>query len=154
MTAQKRGQLRIFFGYAPGVGKTCIMLREAIREKERGVDVVIGHLASDITEEARQLSEDLERLSPGPEGEFDLDGAMVRRPQLILVDRLAHQNGRSSRHTRRYQDVEELLRAGIDVYTILTEQTGWILWIWIPRLFMRPRDRKRRRSWRFLESLP
>ena len=127
MTEQRRGHLKIFFGYAPGVGKTCAMLKEALAQKGKGADVVIGYLAPEMTEEACKLAEGLENLGIVTENgkqteEFDLDAAMMRRPELLLVDQLAHINKKGSRHVKRYQDIEELLKAGIDVYTTADAQ--------------------------------
>ena len=119
------GTLKIFFSYAPGTGKTYAMLQEARREKARGVDVVVGYLADTIPPDTAALLEGLEQLPPCNRGggeEFDLDGALNRRPHLLLVDCLAHSNAGGSRHAKRYQDVEELLCAGIDVYTTVNVQ--------------------------------
>ena len=125
----KRGKLKIFFGYAAGVGKTYAMLQAAHRAKQDGTDVVIGYLERHTRPDTLALAEGLEQL-PCKEveykgvclKEFDLDAALKRRPQLILVDELAHSNAAGCRHTKRYQDVEELLRAGIDVYSTVNVQ--------------------------------
>ncbi len=124
-----RGRLKIFFGYAAGVGKTYAMLRAAQRARERGVDVVAGYVETRARPRTEALLDGLEQLparwaSRGGTAvrEFDLDAALRRRPQLILVDELAHANVRGSRHAKRYQDVQELLNAGIDVYTSLDVQ--------------------------------
>lgn len=124
-----KGRLKIFFGYAAGVGKTYAMLQAARQAKERGVDVVAGYLEPHAGPQTAALAEGLEQL---PEKqiacrgtmlhEFDLDGALRRKPQLILVDELAHTNVEGSRHAKRYQDVKELLSAGIDVYTTVNVQ--------------------------------
>lgn len=120
---KKRGHLKIFFGYAAGVGKTYAMLQAALAAREKGTDTVIGSIAPHTMPETSVLAEKLEHLEGKQEegdsaaGEFDLDAAILRRPQLILVDELARINPRGRRHARRYQDVEELLKAGIDVYT-------------------------------------
>lgn len=120
---KKRGHLKIFFGYAAGVGKTYAMLQAALAAREKGTDIVIGSIAPHTMPETSVLAEKLEHLEGKQEegdsaaGEFDLDAAILRRPQLILVDELACINPRGRRHARRYQDVEELLKAGIDVYT-------------------------------------
>ncbi len=120
---KKRGHLKIFFGYAAGVGKTYAMLQAALAAREKGTDTVIGSIAPHTMPETSILAEKLEYLEGKQEegdsaaGEFDLDAAILRRPQLILVDELARINPRGRRHARRYQDVEELLKAGIDVYT-------------------------------------
>lgn len=120
---KKRGHLKIFFGYAAGVGKTYAMLQAALAAREKGTDTVIGSIAPHTMPETSVLAEKLEHLEGKQEegdsaaGEFELDAAILRRPQLILVDELACINPRGRRHARRYQDVEELLKAGIDVYT-------------------------------------
>jgi len=123
------GRLRIFFGAAAGVGKTYAML-EAARERLReGIDVVVGHVETHGRPETTALLEGLPVLAARRVAyrgrtleEFDLDAALARRPALLLVDELAHTNVPDSRHERRHQDVEELLRAGIDVYTTLNVQ--------------------------------
>lgn len=126
---ENRGHLKIFFGYAAGVGKTYAMLKAAHAATMRGVDVVAGYVEPHTRPETTALLEGLELLPPLPivhKGialyEFDLDGAIQRHPQLILVDELAHTNAEGCRHSKRYQDVEELLRAGIDVYTTVNVQ--------------------------------
>ncbi len=119
---ERRGKLKIFFGYAPGVGKTYAMLLAARQAKERGTDVVVGYLNPHAEPQTMALLDGLERL-PGAQGaHFDLDAALKRKPQLILVDELAHTNSEGSRHAKRYQDVQELLSAGIDVYTTVNVQ--------------------------------
>ena len=118
---QGRGHLKIFFGYASQTGKTYTMLQSAIIAKEHGMDVVIGYLSSDLPPETAALTKDLEWLQ-NKNQIFDLDAAISRRPQLILIDDLAQMNEKGCRHTRRYQDVEELLNEGIDVYTTLNVQ--------------------------------
>ena len=123
------GRLKIFFGYAAGVGKTYAMLEAAHQAQKEGVDVVVGYVEPHARPDTLALLEGLEVLS-GREvddrgirlREFDLDGALARRPQLILVDELAHSNAPGCRHTKRYQDVEELLQAGINVYTTVNVQ--------------------------------
>lgn len=126
---QPGGRLKIFFGYAAGVGKTYAMLEAAHRAKAAGVDVVAGYIEPHTQPETRALLDGLELLPAkiipykGVElREFDLDAALERHPQLILVDELAHTNAEGSRHVKRYQDVQELLRAGIDVYTTVNVQ--------------------------------
>lgn len=118
---QRRGHLKIFFGYASRTGKTYAMLQSAIIAEECGVDVVIGYLSPDLPTETAALAEDMEWI-PNKNQVFDLDAAISRRPQLILIDNLAQINKKGCRHTRRYQDVEELLNEGIDVYTTLNVQ--------------------------------
>lgn len=125
----RHGKLKIFLGYAAGVGKTHAMLEAAQRMKGGGVDVVVGYVEPHTRPETLCLLEGLEALpamklfSGGyPLREFDLDGALKRHPQLLVVDALAHNNASGCRHLKRYQDVEELLRAGIDVYTTINVQ--------------------------------
>jgi len=123
------GRLKIFFGMAPGVGKTYAMLSEAKDLRISGVDVAAGIIETHGREETKNLLEDLEVLSPRQilHGdvtleEFDLDAALKRHPKVLLVDELAHTNAPESRHAKRWQDVEELLGAGIDVYTTVNVQ--------------------------------
>ena len=123
------GRLKIFFGYAAGVGKTYAMLEAARRAKASGMDVVAGYIEPHTRPETMALLEGLEQLPAktilykGIElREFDLDAALARKPQLILVDELAHTNAEGCRHVKRYQDVQELLRAGINVYTTVNVQ--------------------------------
>ncbi|EKD45375.1 MAG: hypothetical protein ACD_69C00319G0004 [uncultured bacterium] len=125
----RHGQLKIFLGYCAGVGKTYRMLQDGIVSKRNGVDVVVGivetHGRTDTEALVREL-EVLPRKNIQYSGividEMDLDILMERRPQLVLVDELAHTNIPGSRHAKRYQDVEELLNAGINVYTTLNIQ--------------------------------
>src|SRR5262245_3653995 len=124
-----RGRLHVFFGAAAGVGKTYAMLQAAHDRQKEGVDIVIGHVDTHGRPETTALLEGLQVLPPQevtyrgrPLKEFDLDAALARRPRILLVDELAHTNVPGSRHERRFQDVEELLRAGIDVYTTLNVQ--------------------------------
>ncbi len=125
----KRGKLRIYFGYAAGVGKTCAMLSDARDAKKDGVDVVAGYIEPHARPETTALLEGLEVL-PSLEidykgvrlRELDLDRSLSRKPELILVDELAHTNAEGCRHKKRYQDVEELLQAGLDVYTTINVQ--------------------------------
>ncbi|MGN1007492.1 MAG: DUF4118 domain-containing protein, partial [Butyricicoccus sp.] len=123
------GKLKIFFGYAAGTGKTCAMLKAAHQAKERGADVVAGYIETHARPQTNALLEGLEQLpsrqvfqSGSTVREFDLDAALRRKPRLILVDELAHTNAAGSRHVKRYQDVQELLKAGIDVYTTVNVQ--------------------------------
>ncbi len=126
---KNRGLLKIYFGYAAGVGKTSAMLMDAHEVKNNGVDVVAGYIEPHARPETASLLNGLETL-PYLETnyknteikEFDLDAALRRNPELILVDELAHTNAEGCRHTKRYQAVEELLRAGIDVYTTINVQ--------------------------------
>ncbi len=124
-----RGRLKIFLGYAAGVGKTYAMLEAAHQRRAQGIDVVVGYVETHGRAETEALIEGLEVLPRGQIayhgvtlGELDVDGALARGPQLILVDELAHTNAPGSRHVKRYQDVEDLLAAGIDVYTTLNVQ--------------------------------
>ena len=126
---EKRGKLKIFLGYAPGVGKTYAMLNEAHVLKKRGEDVVVGVVETHGRTETEALLKDLE-LIPRRRVEYqsifleelDLDAILARRPAVVLVDELAHSNAPGSRHPKRYQDVEELLDSGIDVYTTVNVQ--------------------------------
>ena len=126
---QARGKLKVFFGAAAGVGKTYAMLEAARAQHAAGVDVVVGWIETHGRAETEALLPGLERLPPRAVEyrgtmlrEFDLDAALARRPALILVDELAHTNAPGSRHAKRWQDVTELLAAGIDVYTTLNVQ--------------------------------
>lgn len=126
---KRKGKLKIFFGYAAGVGKTYAMLKAAHKAKEQGVDVVVGYVEPHTRPETSQLLEGLEILPVKNIKhkqiclkEFDLDQALKRHPKLILVDELAHSNPEELRHKKRYQDVKELLDQGIDVYTTVNVQ--------------------------------
>ena len=124
-----RGRLKIFLGAAPGVGKTYEMLLTAQSRRRDGVDVVVGVVETHGRKETMALLDGLEVI-PRQKVEYrgrmvdemDLDAVLARRPQLVLVDELAHSNAPGSRHPKRYLDVEELLAAGIDVYTTLNIQ--------------------------------
>jgi two-component system sensor histidine kinase KdpD len=125
----QRGRLKIFFGMAPGVGKTFAMLQEAQLRRAEGVDVVAGVVEAHGREDTRALAEGLEllprKLLPyrGVHmEEFDLAGALRRKPALILMDELAHSNVQGSLHAKRWQDVLDLLDAGIDVFTTVNVQ--------------------------------
>jgi two-component system, OmpR family, sensor histidine kinase KdpD len=127
--AQTRGRLKVFFGASPGVGKTYAMLEQARAKRVEGLDVVIGWIETHGRAETAALVEGFERLPSraveyrGVELlEFDLDGALARKPGLLLLDELAHTNAPGSRHAKRWQDAEELLEAGIDIYTTLNVQ--------------------------------
>lgn len=124
-----RAALKIFFGYAPGVGKTFTMLESALRLKAQGVDVVAGVVETHGRPETAALVERVEALPRRQVPyrgailqEFDLDRAIARRPKLLLLDELAHTNAPGSRHTKRWQDVVELLDHAIDVHTTLNVQ--------------------------------
>lgn len=129
MEEVRKGKLTIFFGYCAGVGKTFSMLNTAQQKSVEGVDVVIGYIENHDRPDTQNLTYGLEKI-PTKEViykghhffEFDLDQALERHPQLILVDELAHTNAPTSRHKKRYSDIEELLRAGIDVYTTVNVQ--------------------------------
>lgn len=126
---EKRGKLKIFFGYSAGVGKTYTMLQEAHALNEAGVDVVAGYVEPHQRPETLALFEGLPQI-PALEVqykdivlyEFDIDAAIERKPSVILVDELAHTNAKGCRNLKRYQDVEELLKRGINVYTTINVQ--------------------------------
>ncbi|HUH96117.1 MAG TPA: sensor histidine kinase KdpD [Anaerolineales bacterium] len=125
----RRGRLKIFLGYAAGVGKTYAMLEAARQRKAEGTEVVVGYLETHKRLETDRLAQGLEtipRKSIEYHGvlltEMDVDAVLARHPKLALVDELAHTNAPGSRHPKRYLDVEELLEAGIDVYTTLNIQ--------------------------------
>jgi two-component system sensor histidine kinase KdpD len=125
----RMGRLKIFVGAAPGVGKTYEMLEMARAKRKEGVEVVVGVVETHGRKETEALLDGFEILPRKPTvyvnrilDEFDIDAALRRRPALILVDELAHTNVPGSRHPKRYQDVEELLEAGIDVYTTVNIQ--------------------------------
>jgi len=157
--AARRGRLRIYFGASAGVGKTYAMLAAARALRGDGKDVVVGLLETHGRKETEALLQGLEilpraqiafqdRLLP----EFDLDGALARHPALILVDELAHTNVTGARHPKRWQDIDELLAAGIDVYTTLNVQhieslndvvggiTGIRVWETVPDTFFDQAD--------------
>ena len=124
-----RGRLKIFLGAAPGVGKTFEMLSAARARYQEGADVVVGVVETHGRRETEALLDGLEAIPRRPVDyrghtleEMDLDALLARRPQLALVDELAHTNAPGSRHPKRYMDVEELIAAGIDVYTTLNVQ--------------------------------
>jgi two-component system sensor histidine kinase KdpD len=126
---QARGKLKIFFGASAGVGKTYAMLEAAHTRRAEGVDVIVGWVDTHGREETEALLQGLQVLPRRPLAyrgtilyEFDLDAALARRPALILIDELAHTNAAGSRHTKRWQDVVEVLDAGIDVYTTVNVQ--------------------------------
>ena len=124
-----RGKLKIFLGAAPGVGKTYEMLSDASKRRQEGVDVVVGVVETHGRAETEAQLAGLEvipRRRVEYKGrtleEMDIDAVLKRRPKLVLVDELAHTNAEGSRHPKRYLDVEELLAAGIDVYSTMNVQ--------------------------------
>src|SRR5215831_10228628 len=126
---RRRGRLKIFFGASAGVGKTYGMLLAAREKRAEGVDVVVGVVETHGRSDTAALLEGLEILPQraveyrgATLREFDLDAALKRRPAVIVVDELAHSNAEGSRHPKRWNDVEELLDAGIEVYTALNVQ--------------------------------
>ncbi len=126
---EKKGKMKIFFGYAAGVGKTYAMLCAAQREKRSGVDIVAGYIEPHARPETAKKVQGLETIPPIvmqmdkiAVKEMDIDGILTRRPQVVLIDEMAHTNANGSRHVKRYQDIEEILNAGIDVYTTLNVQ--------------------------------
>ncbi len=126
---QKRGKLKIFLGMAAGVGKTYAMLEAARKQLSLGVDVVAGYVETHRRKETDALAQGLPTI-PRKQSEYrgvmlsemDVDAVLARKPQLALVDELAHSNAPGSRHPKRYQDILELLDAGMDVYTTLNVQ--------------------------------
>ena len=128
-TRASRGRLKIFFGAAAGVGKTYCMLLAARERRSENIDIIVGLVETHGRKETAALLEGLEVLPPKQIDyrgttlyEFDLDAALKRKPAIILVDELAHTNAQGCRHPKRWQDIEELLDAGIDVYTALNVQ--------------------------------
>lgn len=126
---QQRGRLKVYFGYAPGVGKTCEMLREGQRLRHFGIDVVVGVIEPYGRADVVSLADGLEQVPcqciPFRDlvwQQLDLDALLARRPTVVLVDELARANTPDSRHASRYQDIEELLSAGIHVLTTLNLQ--------------------------------
>ncbi|HGX4700547.1 TPA: DUF4118 domain-containing protein, partial [Escherichia coli] len=127
--APHRGKLKVFFGACAGVGKTWAMLAEAQRLRAQGLDIVAGVVETHGRKDTAAMLEGLAVLPLKRQAyrgrhisEFDLDAALARRPALILMDELAHSNAPGSRHPKRWQDIEELLEAGIDVFTTVNVQ--------------------------------
>ena len=125
----RRGKLKLFFGASAGVGKTFAMLSAARVQQQQGIDVVIGVIETHGRAETEALVAGLPRIElreiryrDRVLREFDLDGVLERKPRLVLVDELAHSNVQGSRHAKRWQDVEELLDAGIDVWSAMNVQ--------------------------------
>jgi two-component system, OmpR family, sensor histidine kinase KdpD len=126
---QKRGRLKLFLGYAPGVGKTFSMLSEALRRKSRGEDVVVGVVETHGRAKTAELAAQLEQL-PRKQIEYkgtlfeemDVDAILARKPEVVLIDELAHTNIEGSFHTKRYQDVLQVLEAKIDVLSTINIQ--------------------------------
>jgi two-component system, OmpR family, sensor histidine kinase KdpD len=126
---RNRGRLKVFFGYAAGVGKTFSMLEAARAQREIGADVVLGYVEPHARPETEALTLGMEAIAPKVVEyrgiklkEFDLDAALARKPAVLVVDELAHTNAPGCRYTKRWQDVQELLEAGINVYTTLNVQ--------------------------------
>src|SRR5689334_10277022 len=127
--ARKRGKLKIFLGYAAGVGKTYAMLEAARQRKEEDLDVVVAIVETHKRAETESMLRGLEVMPRKPieyRGvtltEMDVDAVLARRPQIALVDELAHTNAPGLVHPKRYLDVKDLLAAGVDVYTTLNIQ--------------------------------
>jgi two-component system, OmpR family, sensor histidine kinase KdpD len=125
----KRGKLKIFFGMCAGVGKTYTMLQTAHAEKTKGSDIIIGYVETHKRQETADLVNGFELIprriyeyKTTSVEEMDLDAIIARKPQVVLVDELAHTNAPGSRHTKRYQDVQEILESGINVYTTVNVQ--------------------------------
>lgn len=114
MKRPDKGQLKIFFSYAESIGKTEAMLKAGIKAKKEGIDVVAGYIASNRLINDEKLSDKLEFINKDT---FDLDSALERNPELILIDELGYTNSDGSRHKKRFQDVDELLKQGMNVYT-------------------------------------
>ena len=125
----KRGKLKIFFGMCAGVGKTYTMLQTALAEKSKGFDVIIGYIETHNRKETADLAEGFELIprksylyKSTAVYEMDLDAIIARKPRIVLVDELAHTNATGSRHAKRFQDVQEILDNGINVYTTVNVQ--------------------------------
>lgn len=120
--AEARGQLKVYLGAAPGVGKTFEMLSDARKKRAEGVDVVAGVIETHNRADTRALTEHVEILPRRSGQEMDIDAVLARKPNIALVDELAHTNAEGSRHPKRWMDVEELLAAGINVWSTLNVQ--------------------------------
>jgi two-component system, OmpR family, sensor histidine kinase KdpD len=128
-TATPRGRLKVFIGMAAGVGKTYRMLQEGRAESEQGRDVAIGYLEPHGREETSAQAEGLEEIAPRlvdyrgtPLTEMDLPAVLARKPELCLIDELAHTNAPGTEHEKRYEDVQDVLAAGIDVFSTVNVQ--------------------------------
>lgn len=119
MPDSKLGELKIFLGFAPGVGKTYSMLDEAKRRKKRGQEVVVGVVDDRGRNDTHDALDGLDRVATLPTGEMDLDAILARHPNLVIVDDLHHRNAPGSKHERRWQEVETLRQAGIAVLTTM-----------------------------------
>ena len=126
---QKRGRFKVFLGYAPGVGKTFSMLSEAVRRKSRGEDVVIGIVethgrarTAELAEQLEQVPRKLMEYKGTLFEEMDVDAILARKPEVVLIDELAHTNIEGSLHAKRFQDVLQILEAEIDVLSTLNIQ--------------------------------
>src|ERR1043166_6177490 len=126
---QARGKLKVFFGAAPGVGKTYAMLEPGRKRAKEGAEAAVGYIEPHARPDTQALVlglDVLERRQVDYRGtklwEFDLEAALARKPQLLLVDELAHTNAPGVTHAKRWQDLEQLLDAGIDVFTTLNVQ--------------------------------
>jgi len=125
----RKGKLKIFFGMCAGVGKTYTMLQTALSEKYKGSDIILGYVETHNRKETDALAQGFESI-PRKDHEYksttlqemDLDAVITRKPEIVVVDELAHTNVPGSRHTKRYQDVQEILENGINVYTTLNVQ--------------------------------
>ncbi len=126
---EKKGRLTVYFGYAPGVGKTYSMLYDARLNKQEGRDIVIGYLQTHGRKETESLAEGIETMSPVTVDyrgivslELNVEGILARRPEIVIVDELAHTNPPGMKHSKRYMDVQDILDAGISVWTTFNVQ--------------------------------
>src|SRR5438046_2700625 len=117
-----RGRLKIFFGAAPGVGKTFAMMVAAKAKQAEGVDVVIGAIDCHGHQDLEELTAAFRILHRDAANMFQLSAALARKPELILLDDIARENAAGATHPRRYQDIDDLLESGIDVYATLSVQ--------------------------------
>ena len=117
MKQTTKGHLKIFFSYAESIGKTQSMLKAAQTAKAKGIDVLVGYIAPHTSDRTLTLMNGLEQMKSDNTDMLDIESILARKPDLVLIDELAHTNSKSCRHLKRYQDVNELLNAGIDVYT-------------------------------------